>query len=310
MINTKFRMGNQKIAGLSIIYSINLTISNSLFDGCYNIGSVVLIRSHRTVDASINNSTFVNNTGGRSVITLYQAYCSIMNSRISDNSMTGITAIESNIEFPGYNVIQNNRYTEGAGITLSLVSTISIYGELHMVNNTAENHGGAILVIPIPKLTTLYDTIPIVPCLLGFYNSSAVLHFSDNTAEAGGDNIYGGTLMGCITTETKLFLMSDNPMRLLGTLRHLSKRIFKCLAQVDLHPCPAVLRSASVTTATYVDCSDWTPRHIQTYPGLEINTSNSRILWWYKCWCCASQPHAKLFIFMAKKRLPAPHSPA
>ena len=114
--------------------------------------------------------------------------------------MTGITAIENGITFHGRNVIQNNRYTEGAGITLILPGTITVSGELHMLNNTAEYHGGAILVIPIPKRSTLYNTIT-MPCWLSFYSSSTVIHFSHNTAETGGDDIYGGTLMGCFTVQ-------------------------------------------------------------------------------------------------------------
>ena len=41
--NTRFRMANQKISGLYVAYSSRLTISNSLFDGCYNLSSAVLI---------------------------------------------------------------------------------------------------------------------------------------------------------------------------------------------------------------------------------------------------------------------------
>ena len=56
------------------------------------------------------------------------------------------------------------------------------------------------------------------------------------------------TLMDCINSKQFLFLMSDNPMRPLGTLRHLSKSIFTCLAQVDFHPFPLTPSwSASVT---------------------------------------------------------------
>ena len=62
----------------------------------------------------------MRNVGGQSVITLYHAFGTFVNSRISNNNMTGITAIESNIELHGHNVIENNRNTEGAGITMLL----------------------------------------------------------------------------------------------------------------------------------------------------------------------------------------------
>ena len=41
----------------------------------------------------------MRNVGGQSVITLYHAFGTFVNSRISNNNMTGITAIESDFEF-------------------------------------------------------------------------------------------------------------------------------------------------------------------------------------------------------------------
>ena len=274
--NTRFRMANQKIAGLYVAYSSRLTISNSLFDRCYNLSSVVLIiKLHGSADVttcSIINSTFSTNAGGRSVITIYFGLCNIVNSTISNNSMTGITAIENGITFHGRNVIQNNRYTEGAGITLILPGTITVSGELHMLNNTAEHRGGAILVIPIPKRSTLYNTIT-MPCWLSFYSSSTVIHFSHNTAETGGDDIYGGTLMGCFTiqnnkhkfiphvgqpNETSWYFDTPLSLQMLNTSRFSSMSsdpIMVCFCNIS------------------PDCSDRTPCHVQTYPGLEINTT-------------------------------------
>ena len=61
--------------------------------------------------------------------------------------MTGITLIETSATFSGRNVIQNNRNTQGAGITLLYEAYIQIDGELLLYNNTADEHGGGILVI-------------------------------------------------------------------------------------------------------------------------------------------------------------------
>ena len=72
--------------------------------------------------------------------------------------MTGITLIEAFATFSGRNVIQNNRNTEGAGIALLTPSYISIEGELLLYNNTADKHGGGLLVTqssPLRALATL-----------------------------------------------------------------------------------------------------------------------------------------------------------
>ena len=145
VLNTKLRMANQKFAGFVVNGVAVLQVANSQFEGCYNLPSVILLKSNQNWFL-INDSSFSNNTGGRSVITLHNVFLTVINSSISDNSMTGITAIESRIKFQGRNVIQNNRYTEGAGIMLSSPSTIIVgSGQLHMINNTADNRGGAIL---------------------------------------------------------------------------------------------------------------------------------------------------------------------
>ena len=113
--NTRLTMANQTFAGFGTDCLNTLTITNSRFEGCYNLPSVLLVMSEQFNQVTISNSTFSNNTCGRSVITFYRTTGIIMNSSISDNSMTGVTVIENGVEFRGHNVIQNNRYTEGAG---------------------------------------------------------------------------------------------------------------------------------------------------------------------------------------------------
>ena len=185
LINTRIAMANQQFAGILIDSVSSLNIASSFFEGCYNLPSVILIKevhvtSYLTADGDdaqccpdisrINNSTFFNNSGGRSIITLYRASSfDIVNCSISDNNMTGITIIESNIRISGHNVIQNNRYKEGAGITLSLPGTITVQDELYLLNNTADDHGGAILVLPPQKTKNLHDRGEIIDnCTLNF----------------------------------------------------------------------------------------------------------------------------------------------
>ena len=179
MNNSQIKMANQYFSGFANDYLNILSINNSRFEGCYKLPSVLLVRSEQFNDVTIINTTFYNNTNGRSVITLYRSniHVLIVNSIISDNNMTGITAIESNIQFSGHNVIQNNRHTEGAGIILILPGTITVRDELYLLNNTAEHRGGAILVIPPLKYSTLHTENSFIRCSLNFYTNSSIYFF-------------------------------------------------------------------------------------------------------------------------------------
>ena len=93
--NTQLTMANQRFAGFDLEYLRTVSISNSLFHGCYNLPSVLLVISN--VYIIIKNTIFFNNTNGRSVITFYESNSDITDSIISDNSMAGITALRCSI---------------------------------------------------------------------------------------------------------------------------------------------------------------------------------------------------------------------
>ena len=181
-------MANQRFAGFDLEYLRTISISNSRFHGCYNLPSVLSVLKQFV---TIKSSIFFNNTNGRSVITFYESNSCITDSIISDNSMAGITALRCSIDFHGRNVIQNNRYTEGAGITLISPGVITTYDKLYLLNNTAVNHGGAILVIPVLDIFTLRIH---THCSFDFFMDSSI-SLSVNTAGRGGDNVYGATLI-------------------------------------------------------------------------------------------------------------------
>ena len=154
LTNTSMRFTELKSIGFAQFGSnINnkrntIQMDNCQFIGSSGVPSVVFLYQ---VQANITNCVFSKNTGdrdGRSVITLDQTgYNDTIHSCIiSDNNMTGITLVESGATFSGHNVIQNNRNTDGAGITLITPSYIRIYGELLLINNAADKQGGGIFV--------------------------------------------------------------------------------------------------------------------------------------------------------------------
>ena len=215
-----------------------------------------------------------------SVIVLYHVFGFVIaDSNISNNSMTGITAIQSDLHFRGHNVIQNNRHTEGAGITMLYPSIMTVGGKLRMINNTAENHGGAILAIPSQKQRSLHIKDGIF-CTFSFpyknYNSSSIF-FSGNRAHKGGDDIYGAILMDCMFKSIEADLISHNGLSN-ETSWYFDTPLIKYLHFHDTNRLSSMSSDPIMvcfcnTSSNLPDCSDRTPRHIQTYPGLEINTT-------------------------------------
>ena len=179
--------------------------------------------------------------------------------------MTGITLIETSAKFKGRNVIQNNRNTEGAGITMiSKNSNIRLYGELFMINNTADKKG--ILVkqtLPGPNSS----------CSIVTYDNSSSVTFSGNRAGQGGSDMYGAILMGCDDNdghtiphvghrnETSWYF--DTPLIEIFHFNNTDR-----LSSMSSDP----IMVCFCNNSNLPDCSDRT-HHMQTYPGLEINTS-------------------------------------
>ena len=153
LTNTSMRFANIRFIGFVLICTNSNINTRIQMDSCQFIGSsgVPSIIYLFQVQASIANCIFSNNTSdanGRSVITLQQTgfrRCNSLLHYIRQQYDWIITLILTSAKFSGHNVIQNNRNTEGAGITLLLSSYIGVDGELLLYNNTADNHGGAFL---------------------------------------------------------------------------------------------------------------------------------------------------------------------
>ena len=273
--NTRIRLGKREY-GFYVTIDYIMHINNCQFEGSQNVQVILYLGNTVTY---ITNCTFSNNTGDHSVILIDAEkfnplnLVEITNSSISDNNMTGITILEgSAVHSVGHNVIQNNRNTEGAGIILSSKSYIAIQDELLLYNNTADKHGGAILVRkPIFKSVEKYV------CTVQFDNNSSKLLFSGNRAGKGGSDMYSATLMGCDnllfssdaqvphvgqSNETSWYL--DTPL-----MKHFQFSNTDRLSSMSSDP---IMVCFCNTTINLPDCSDRT-HHMQTYPGLEINTS-------------------------------------
>ena len=170
-------------------------------------------------------------------------------------------------------MIQNNRNTEGAGIILSYNSYIQVEGQLYLYDNVVDQHGGAILVL---RSYCLHEYL--MQFLYVHYTSMTIpapVTFSGNKALKGGSDMYGATLMGCgnnshgrlvprIGHPNDTSWYFDTPL-----MKYFHFNNTDRLSSMSSDP---IMVCFCNTTSNLPDCSDRT-HHIQTYPGLEINTS-------------------------------------
>ena len=267
---------NTKVILRKILKGFYLTVStialtNCKFERSDNENAILYVQYTKLI--SITNCTFSNNTGNYSVIVFDDETeeINIINSTISHNNMTGITILTKSrqIYFSGHNKIQNNRDTEGAGIKMEGESQIAVSGKLMLYNNTADKQGGAMLIKqPIFSYQTLFI------CTILFDNTFSSVIFSGNRAQKGGSDMYGAILMGCrndddpyvqnigLPNETSWYI--DSPL-----MKHLHFSNSDRLSSMSSDP---IMVCFCNTTTNLPNCSDRT-HHIQTYPGLEINTS-------------------------------------
>ena len=279
--NTSMRFANVGSTGFLHDGTSNIILISNInkihMDSCQFIGStgVPTLVYLNQINAVITNCIFSNNTSDAnicSVITLHQTGFkdAIHSCTISDNSMTGITIIETSATFSGHNVIQNNRNKEGAGIKLISPAYIQIGDDLLLYNNTADKHGGAILVIASQQSSLQYFFRNSCS-LMSDGNSSSVI-FSGNRAGRGGSDMYGAILMGCNTSDSHVPHVAqpnetswyfDTPL-----MKYLHFSNTDRLSSMSSDP----IMVCFCNTSNLPDCSDRT-HHMQTYPGLEINTS-------------------------------------
>ena len=287
--NTRMRFTKQIENAVFVdIDQQNLWMFNCIVERSQSGTAILHVRS---TSYDINNCIFSNNSGNQSVIMIdrtiedvecidaggiQQSHCGVLrNSLISDNNMTGIIILKSKdqIFFIGRNVIQNNRNAQGAGIVLMSDVHITVSGELLLYNNTADKHGGAILVIH--PLFNSQQPKPL--CTMNLHGPYSLVIFSGNRAGQGGSDLYGAILIDCHAfyddrwqfiyhvghlNETSWYF--DTPL-----MKYLHFSNTDRLSSMSSDP---IMVCFCNTTTNLPDCSDRT-NHLQTYPGLEINTT-------------------------------------
>ena len=195
----------------------NCDISNNIGDsgvGFYGqVSGRVPLKGY--VQVEIIGSSFRNNTSTTfrlnrlSVIWLVDMdSVKISNVPITDNTGSGINAINSNVYFEGINNLSNNIAYNGGGVALHGSSLVYLkpYTIVALVSNKASNVGGGIYVAQ-----NIDVTVSAPQCFFQFYDFDFLkqsilklvnLQFADNSAGLAGDDLYGGSLELCYSNQT------------------------------------------------------------------------------------------------------------
>ena len=208
---------SHQIYTLGVVYllnSHNVPFINCSFSGNNDIHGIVnLYHSH--------NGTFINCTFTENEITsidIYRPYVAygimlldishnlyFTNCSFYANTGSSIWAYNSNFTLSGTVVFRNNAAYEGGALAFYGDSSVHIANNTNvtLLNNTAENVGGAIFVRnPLPYVThSCFLQLQFhassqcygCHCLLPQCN----INFINNTAKKGGNAIYGAYIYGC-----------------------------------------------------------------------------------------------------------------
>lgn len=206
-------------------------VSNCNFTGNdLSLGPALQIRakfpaSYMDLQTTLRKLRFENNNGTDpfgdriGIASLYEQSVTIEDIHFSNNSVTPLLLASTTADIFGESYFIGNQAFEGAGIVLVDSSSLVLHNDSVLVfdSNHADNVGGALYVstdfdgAPIPPYTPAsYYHYP--PCFIGLHDLQRGLpsnyqqfnisvHFINNTADSGGDILYGGNIDVCRYTE-------------------------------------------------------------------------------------------------------------
>ena len=226
--NSFYDLQMQQTADIEVI-SLNVSVNGILFLLCSNatisnvhIGSINKngISYLSCVDVSLKNSIFSEveyiakpqpkaELDDVAIVSAHNTTLLVSNCQFINNNVSSIDASNACIEIEGYNLFQNISSKLGAAFILSGNTELIILEDCDIVfhNNYVTEYGGAIHIVTNEKTYTsnhIEDIIYRLPrflvtthtqCFLrveGNRTNTARLTFINNTAEKGGDVLYGG----------------------------------------------------------------------------------------------------------------------
>ena len=137
------------------------------------------------------------------VIALYSSSVHISGFNVTENNVSAVKAIQSNVTASGDVIVSNNRAIAGTAFILLQTSILKLTKNAHIqvANNYAINTGGAFYITSDPYYTLLYAGFDTGTNTLEeqnscFFNtegsrSQSRFTFVNNSAGKGGDILYG-----------------------------------------------------------------------------------------------------------------------
>ena len=227
---------NVYFVAASVTKCKNCTFSNSIFTlSTYSDTTILLFEDWHIFDSEIENiENCIVTIAGNSIISSRKENFEV---DYSDITLSGNVTFVNNIDIyggavhahssalnitTGANVtfINNRALALGGAIFLSSAAIFVAPGaNLTFVNNSAGNQGGAIYVYPGVTTSAVIDADIVLNCfLLSNNNNHSIgsVHFADNKAVKGGDDVYGASLLACsiINHHTNtVSAVSSDPLR-------------------------------------------------------------------------------------------------
>jgi predicted outer membrane repeat protein len=129
----------------------------------------------------------------------------LKNVNISHNNCTGLAAAQSTVEIYGNITIHNNTGFNGGGVLLCANSVMFITKGVQMsiTNNQAQNYGGGIYA-------EFECSQAIAPCFYGTETKNKSVFLVNNGAKKAGDAIYGGSIDHCFTASNSVLENGTN----------------------------------------------------------------------------------------------------
>ena len=207
-----------------------------------------------------NNSLYVSDYYKKGAVQLnFIGNITVHNCSIMNNLATGFFVQNSNVHFGGDNTIRGNQGYNGGGMALYYGSTLTLLEDatISFEDNLAENNGGGLYVEEYAAIVYVGDS-----CSVFVQNeTSASLHFSNNSAKTAGNDWYGGNLY--CTTNVGTF-----GWQVITNITDFSANYSFDLTSDPLHVCDC-------STESNQDCIDvvHTVQTIHRYPGKLFNLS-------------------------------------
>ena len=177
----------------------------------------------------------------------------------------------STTSFNGSFYFRENRALEGGAISIEQDSILSFVSPVQLVfTDNQAMCGGAIIVLN-KLILTGQSLLPVDICffeVFGMYNDTADVHltFTDNTAEAAGSVLYGGSLQACTILFANAPVQDEAAIDYFRKISSITSHVFT--SEISSDP----LRICFCQNNTYYDCeNELTPFYRS--PGQSFNFS-------------------------------------